>query len=238
LIVTTKTYQQLQLEATPERVVPFLRGIATNRNIRIALFGAGYSDAEQAEGWQLLHAASGYTGQKAAVDVTADMKARNAITELDNWDETGFRRTHAALERLHPEQDAFVFSGLEASRGPSAVLGIAKYLDRLDRLEKGSEAERAAVATLTKRGITTEERQRLRGLITLAETASAVEVAVTAASTEAEQKSLEALAAWYKDWSETARAVIRRRDQLILLGLAKRKTPSNPVSATTASAAQ
>ncbi len=31
------------------------------------------------------------------------------------------------------------------------------------------------------------------------------------------------LRAWYEDWSETARAVITRRDHLIRLGLAKRK---------------
>lgn len=32
-----------------------------------------------------------------------------------------------------------------------------------------------------------------------------------------------ALRAWYKDWAQTARAVIIRKDYLIMLGLSKRR---------------
>jgi hypothetical protein len=106
---------------------------------------------------------------------------------------------------------------------------MTKMLDRLDALEKGPErkstrkADHAALATLAQRGITSDERARLRGLI---ETASHVmdppddgeESAANAARNEALRK----LRAWYDEWSETARAVIKRRDQLIRLGLAKR----------------
>jgi hypothetical protein len=247
--MSTKTYQQIQLENTPARAILFLRAIATDQGIRSAMFCAGYNDLEQAEGWRLVHAASGYSEPESTTNDAADTAVRQAIADLDNWDESGFRRAHAALERLHPEQDAFVFNGLEASRGPTAVLGVAKFLDRLDTLEKGSEAERAAIATLTQRGITPVVRQQLRELITVAQTANPVQPRPVNPTTEAEQQSLEALFAWYKDWSETARAVIRRRDQLILLGLAKRKshkddddsaddhasaTPSNPTSSVNA----
>lgn len=45
---------------------------------------------------------------------------------------------------------------------------------------------------------------------------------MTNASGEREQGLL-ALRAWYLDWSDTARAVISRRDYLIRLGLAQRK---------------
>jgi hypothetical protein len=220
--MSNKSYQQQQLESTPERALPFLRAIATNQQIRYAMIGAGYSDAEQADGWQLLLAATGYSPEKSNVD--ADARARQALTELDNWDETGFRRIHAALERLHPEQDAFVFAGLEVSRGPAAILGVSKLLTRLAQLENGSEAERAAIATLTKRGITKELREHLRGLVTVAQTVTDDLPQTATVLTEAQQKALEALAAWHKDWSETARAVIRRRDHLILMGLAKRKS--------------
>jgi hypothetical protein len=49
--------------------------------------------------------------------------------------------------------------------------------------------------------------------------------AAEAQSQSAEQRTqaLEALRAWYHDWSETARAVIRRRDYLVMLGLVKRR---------------
>jgi hypothetical protein len=229
LIGHSKTYQQQQLEGTKERALPFLRAIATNQTIRYALLGAGYSDAEQAEGWKLLLAATGYSQPKATAD--ADAAARQAITELDDWDEAGFRRIHAALERHHPEQDAFVFAGLEPSRGSAAVLGVSKLLDRLDQLEKGTEAERAAVATLTKRGITPEVRAHLRSLLVLAQPVGPINAPPAPdTSSEAQQRTLETLSAWYKDWSETARAVIRRRDHLILLGLAKRKSRKEETS--------
>ena len=42
-------------------------------------------------------------------------------------------------------------------------------------------------------------------------------------STEAHAAALLKLHAWYREWSETARSVITRRDYLIRLGLAKRK---------------
>jgi hypothetical protein len=40
---------------------------------------------------------------------------------------------------------------------------------------------------------------------------------------EARRADLEALRAWFDDWTETAKIVITRRDELIRLGLAKRK---------------
>ncbi|MBN1612086.1 MAG: hypothetical protein JW940_35975 [Polyangiaceae bacterium] len=219
--MSTKSYQQQQIEAAPERALLFLRAVATNQRIRYAMASVGYTDAEQAEGWQLLLAASGYAAPKPSHD--ADAAARQAIIELDDWDEAGYRRIHAALERLHPEQDTIVFAGLEANRGPSAVLGVAILLDRLDQLEAGSAEDRAAIATLQKRGITPSVRQHLRGLLSLAQTAKPAETPVVE-SVPSNQQALEALYAWHRDWSETARAIIRRRDHLILMGLAKRRT--------------
>ena len=220
--MSSKSYLQVQLESAPERTLPFLRAIATNQQIRFAMAGAGYGDAEQAEGWQLLLGATGYAAQKLSLD--ADAAARQAIIELDNWDESGYRRIHAALERLHPEQDAFVFAGLEASRGPSAVLGVAKLLDRLDQLDKGSEADRSAIATLEKRGINAKTREHLRSLVAIAQAAKPMDLPADPPITDTQQKALESLNAWHRDWSETARAVIQRRDHLILMGLAKRRS--------------
>jgi hypothetical protein len=39
---------------------------------------------------------------------------------------------------------------------------------------------------------------------------------------------LQALRAWYDDWSETARTVLTRRDHLIRVGLAHRKPRATP----------
>jgi hypothetical protein len=40
----------------------------------------------------------------------------------------------------------------------------------------------------------------------------------------AQTRALSTLYAWYKDWSETAHALIHRRDYLVLMGLAKRRS--------------
>jgi hypothetical protein len=226
--MTTSTYEQQVLQDTPERVLPFLRSIATKLEIRMAMSNAGYSDEEQQVGWKLLLAATGYSA--APEPVTADAKARAAIAELDAQDESLFKRIHAALGRLHPEQDGFVFNGIGPGQGAAAVVSVSKLLERLDAL-KGSpkreatrEADHAAIATLTQRGIDDALLAKLKELVAVAQMAQPVEnVVMTAEETAVREQALRELLTWYKDWSETARAVIRRRDYRIMMGLAKRR---------------
>jgi hypothetical protein len=224
---TLSEYEKRVLAATPEKALTFLRAAATKLEIRTLLFAAGYSNAEQAAGWNLLGRASGYVpGVASPAD---DVAARAAITEIDAWDEPGFRRIGAALGRLHPEQHEFVFAGLETARGAGAVLSVTTLLDRLDQLESAPEraatreADQAAIATLRSRGITAEVRNHLRGLLEVAKTA-APPVLPSDASAEDVEKALLELRAWYRDWSETARAVVHRKDYLVMLGLSKRRS--------------
>jgi hypothetical protein len=224
------SYERQILEETPEKVLPFLRAIATRVEIRVAMLGAGYTAEEQAYGWKLLLDVSGHA--PAALPPGDDERARAAIAELDAWDESGFRRIHAALGRLHPEQDAFVFAGVGPGHGVGAVISVATLLDRLDALEKSPDrsstrdADQAAMATLAKRGIDAALRQHLRELVAVAQTARLPTTPEPAEPSEDQrQETLKILRAWYKDWSETAHAMIRRRDHLVLMGLAKRKAP-------------
>ncbi len=212
------------LEETPARVLIFLRGVGTTAVIRTALAARGYTAEDHAEGWERLHRVAGYGDGK---NVSLENEAQNAIATIDAWDEPTFRVCRAALERLHPEQAAFVFKDLESATGALAVISVSMFLERLDALENGPErkstrrADHAALATLAKRGITKEERAKMQQLI---ETAKGLAPeAQLDPSAEARQADLIALRAWYEDWSETARAVITRRDHLIRLGLAKRK---------------
>jgi hypothetical protein len=120
-----------------------------------------------------------------------------------------------------------------------AILSIATFLDRLDALENDParaatrEADRAALARLAERGIDAAERARLRALVKTAMRATTDAPAPTpprAPSTPAapaelpvdQAESLRKLRAWYDDCSRTAKALIKRRDYLIALGLAKR----------------
>jgi hypothetical protein len=92
----------------------------------------------------------------------------------------------------------------------------------LDQLESGTEADKAAIATLSKRGIDAKVREHLRGLVRVAQAGAPMELPVESMASDTQKKALEGLYAWHRDWSETARAVIRRRDHLILMGLGKR----------------
>ena len=99
----------------------------------------------------------------------------DAVRALDEWDELGFHKAHAALTRRFPEQAEFIFNDLTAAQGPGAVLAIMKFLDRLDVLEKGTgrdathDADLKALELLSARGIDATERARLRDLIAVAQ---------------------------------------------------------------------
>ena len=219
---------QQTLEGTMDRALLLLRAISTNAGIRRAMAECGYDKAEQRIGWRLLCRASGMF--KVELPVSQDEEARAAIAECDAADEPLFHRVHAALEHHYPEQDKFVFTDLNPGRGPESVLAIATFLDRLDALESSPKREatreddQAAIALLAKRKIDPEQRQYLRALVETAQMADfPVEPEPANVTAEQREEALRELRAWYKDWSETAHAVIARRDHLILMGLAQRK---------------
>jgi len=223
------------LEDTALRVLPFLRGVGTSVPIRGILRACGFTAEEQKLGWTLLHAVSGFTDEPAVE--TVDVRVRDAINTLDAWDEDGFRIVRAGLTRLHPAQASFVLNSLGPSVGVGAVVGVKTLLDRLDALEKSPERkatrkeDHAALATLSARGITAKERARLAELVQTAHSTTEIEApdeAGKAAREEAYVKALGALRVWYVDWSDMARSVIKRRDYLIRLGLAKRKSTKKP----------
>lgn len=237
--MTKDTYSRQVLQEAPGRVLQLLAGVGTSALIRGALGKMGYTDKDHQEGWSLLHRASGY--QAPIDEPVLDRAAADAIAELDAWDEPSFRLARAALSRRYPEQAEFLFQGLEPAAGPAAVLSVKTFLDRLDALAgeaKGrdhsdkarKQADAAAVLVLASRRITAEERARLRRLIQAAEQGTRPDsrleklAAEAEAQAEARLQALVDLRAWYDEWSETARVVIKRRDQLIRLGLAKRRT--------------
>jgi hypothetical protein len=229
---------------TPQRALKLLRAIGTSLPIRAALAARGYADGDHAEGWTLLHAASGYT--PGAAGETIDIGVRDAIRQLDAWDEDGFRVVRATLDRRYPAIAASVLDGIGPSTGPAAVVGVATLLDRLDALEKQKTKEaHAALSVLGDRGIDAAERKRLRALVVAAQSAPLVDGASAAgaaasrkAADDAHVAALAALRAWYEEWANVARASVKRRDHLILMGLAKRKsrTPA-PSPATNAPSA-
>ena len=67
-----------------------------------------------------------------------------ALTEIDRFDEPAFRRSTAALHRLHPEQYVYIFGdGLSAKTGPESLGSVQTFLDRYAALRDGTDPARA-----------------------------------------------------------------------------------------------
>ncbi len=215
------------LEATPARVAQFLRAVATRAEIRSVLFASGYTEEEQEHAWQLLMATTEQTQPRAKQE--SDLKARAALEYLARWDGSMFRRIHAALGRLHPEQDAFVLAQIDKEGAKGAEVAIETVLNRLDALQSSParaatrEADLAALRTLTARGMDAAFFQNLRESVALARVAKTPQPLPERPEADKRDAALRELHAWYKDWSETARAVISRRDHRNFLGLSKRR---------------
>ena len=96
------------LAETPERALKFLSALSNNPALRAILATKGYTDEEHRRGFALLFKASGYNGG-APAPLPMSNEARQAMLELDAWDEPNFRIIRAALEYRHPEQHKFLF---------------------------------------------------------------------------------------------------------------------------------
>ncbi len=242
------------LEETPSRATRFISGIGALAVVRTLLEGAGMTDADIEEGAKLLLACLATAPAAAETrDTESAKRQREAVAALDAWDEPNFARYKAALDRRFPAVSERVFRDLSAATGPAAVQGVATLLVRIDGCEhaarKGDEKKASdavttaaeafegvpakecegAVELLAQRGLDRDERARLGGLVKVAlgnttamESVPASEAARSARRRDAQR----ALRGWFEEWSATARAVVTRRDQLIRLGLAKRKSPA------------
>jgi hypothetical protein len=225
IVVDQKTPSRATLARTIKRASTFLVAMGTKHRLRARFEKAGYRKRDHREGWTLL-GALGYgldTGGPVAEEPNEPMTALAAIKE---WEVRGFRRARAALNRHFPEQADFVFAGLGEIDG---ILAVMTFLERLNALESAPDrkatrkVDHAALALLEQRGIGKRERATLQKLADTASTDANAPVAPTPRNAGKVEDQLLALHRWYEDWAETARAVFKRRGDLILLGLAHRQ---------------
>lgn len=225
------------LEETPEKATRMLVAIAAVPEIRANLAQAGLGDADlEAAKGELLAVLPLRSPTAPDLDTPAARQRRAAAAEVDDSDEALYARTRAFGTRFFPDQLQYVFAdGLKAGQGVGSIVGMATFLGRLNHLESGTDPERAAtreadrqfVEGLAQRGITKEERARLAGLVELAlSPAPFVAAAVPVVDPEERRRHLTNLKVWYDDWATTARVVIRKRNHLIRLGLATRRSPT------------
>jgi len=228
--VSEKDLTSAQIDLLTERGTKFLGGASQVPPIRVLLARGGYDEAEHARGWELLLSVLGY--RSTPVQVASDqLRQSQAIAELDAYDGPNFDRTRAALDHRFPAQSAYVFEGLTAKTGAESIGSVRTFIDRVAALRDGTDparsatrdADAAAAALLAaRRIIDANEEQRLRGLI-----AEATRLADAPAAIEPDpslrQKLARELEAWLRDWRETARVLITRRDYQIRLGLVERR---------------
>ena len=218
------------LATTVPRALALLRGAGTNLTIRAALQRRGFTKEVRQHGWSLIEKASGHDVDAPASDF--DRIVAGAIKTLSDDDDAVLKITEASLRVVFPAQCKYLLAGLIPSEGPEAVLNMATFTTRMKDLETSPDRkdtrkdDLAAVALVEKRGIDPTERARLEELVATANSAEDIDpsVATTAAQeAEKQRQALAELRTWYEEWAGIAHAVIKRRDHLILLGLAKRK---------------
>ena len=226
------TLHRSTAELSLDRALSMLRTIGTDPAIRTAMQKVGFDLADQKQGWTLVLKACSAPVATAHFTPQAGPVA-DATQKLEAWQATMFLRAHAALRRLHPEQDAFVFDNILSGGGAASVVAVSMFVNRYEALENSPErkatrkGDHAALATLDRRGVTKEEVKRAKDLVHLIETTPAPEVVETAPPTDERMAALTELYAWVQDWSDCARSVITRRDQLIRLGIGKRRARGN-----------
>ncbi len=223
------TFHPKKLDRTPERVLRFLRSLNQWPALMQQLVLAGYSEEEHEYAWELLHQISAYRKPSHAL---AEHQ-KQAVAQLDAWDEPNFRRASAALKFRYPDQHAFLFQDLKAEQGDRAILSVRTFLDRVEILEKGTDPKRqhtapddqAAVALLHQRKILSKEiLALLREWLKAAQSLPDIDPIIQAEQHKAaQQQILTRLAIWYEEWSETARTLQLRRSYQISLGIAKRR---------------
>jgi len=136
---------------------------------------------------------------------------------LDAWENRWLPIIEATLQRRFPEVAKKVLLNIRRARDFELLLTLPLLLDRPDQLERSKvETERRARAELAKRGLTKAEVAQARRFISQLQHAP-----TEGAGAIGRGPALDALWAWYLEWSKTARATIAERRLLRVLGFSK-----------------
>jgi hypothetical protein len=216
------------------RATKFLGALSQNSRIRDLLVAGGYDAEEHERGWQLLLELLGYRPSERFASGPEMTPQAAAEAALDAWDGPAFERSRYPLERAFPAQAQYIFENLAPKTGREAVGAVATFLDRVAALRDGTdparaatrEQDRKAAALLEKRRvINAAEEQRLRTLIADAKRlADATAPPPPLVDPGRRQLVARELQAFLRDWRETARVLVTRRDYQIQLGLAERRS--------------
>ncbi len=117
---TTTPSRQVLEEISPAAPSRSSAPSAPTASLPLVLATRGYTTAVHREGWHLLHAVSGFEDD-VPPPVDEDPAVRDAVADIDAWDEPNFRVARATLAMKFPEQEAALFAGgLACPRSASA----------------------------------------------------------------------------------------------------------------------
>ncbi len=214
----------------PARLFAFLDGLQTSPRIREILEGHGLTAAEQDDAWSLLRIPREHLPEFPRRPPAAD-----AIAACERFVARGMVIARGKLGLRFPDPAREVFGRIDpkwGEKGVLAVLVVRSFLEGCAAVaERGTDLDRGALAALGEAGITDATLAELRALV--ATTAGHGEPeeprprppfrALDAEPAEPDVDRLRRIYAWMTVWSDIARLVITRKDDLIRLGLASRQ---------------
>jgi hypothetical protein len=193
----------------------------------VALMAArGFDGGSLEEGWRLLKNAAGWIFELSSQE-NSTLFADNSemLTKLDQWENTWFDVTDAALARKFPKIHKSIFNHLSKTHGFEIAKKIKTLLDRIDELENDKDGENAeenkeALLLLEKRGLTSKERESARTLLTqVSDNPISDEIIVDPKLIEEKKRAEEEMWAWYVDWRITAKTVVTNDALKSIMGI-------------------
>ncbi len=215
----------------------FFLTVARNPVVRSGLAARGLTDEELARGWSLYSSVVGLN-TKSVPPLPTPTQSAEAMNELDAWDAPNFNTAAAVLQHRTPKASAFLLRNLAPAEGPEAVVAVGQFLDRWDLLKANDaagvskkEAAEAVQVLAIRRIVDDSIAKHLRDLIHASrQGAKLPDGAIpTPNATEdkvEQERTFTEYRAWLHEWREVARTTFTRRDYLISLGLASRRTAS------------
>ena len=221
------------------RVMRFLVGLR-NPAVATALAAYGFTEADLAEGWALVH---GLGKGKLAI-LPAQPRDLEVLVKLDAWENHWFPVSSASLERRFPAVFAGLFLNLQQAEGPEVAVTVRTFVDRYDELtapdsKYGPDGAKAK-DLLAARGVTpavVDEARNLLSQLTKVAPSPITKAAIVEQESELERAE-DALWAWYLEWSKVARVAIKQRQLLRQLGFLNRHAVEEEPAPVTGGGAQ
>ena len=212
---------------TDERFARVLRFLSAVREPKIAelMSRRGFTAEDVEEGWTLLDQGAGRHQDVAPRSGTFRTEYKPIIEQIDEWENVWFDVAEAALTRHFPDIRKALFKNLTKTSGKNVVINVRTFVERYQAIaEATDDASKAAIALLAKRGLdgacvgdVLEKLGQLEEFEAIPEEDAGQS---DSDSLRAEKEAaVEEMWAWYKEWSQTARTVIKNRNYLVMLGL-------------------